>query len=191
MLLPSSGNPFKCHEEFFLYLQPIIPPKRFDIFPSDWGMLRRSRRVLIILETTRSLVFEEKTERVSQDTVMSGQTCFQENLNASRPSEYPPVRGENVKTFRWDHRLQIIQTSSWHLNGFPDGSNIVGSTNNTGEKPTVILYTYINRHAGTLRRSRRVLVFLETSDKEQKPNRNNTVQHPTCMVVIIYCFIGI
>ena len=22
----------------FLYLQPMIPPKRFDIFPPDWGM---------------------------------------------------------------------------------------------------------------------------------------------------------
>ena len=43
MLLPS-GNPFKYHEEV-LYLQPIIPPKRFDIFSPDWGMLRRSRRV--------------------------------------------------------------------------------------------------------------------------------------------------
>ena len=30
MLLPS-GNPFKCHEEV-LYLRPMIPPKRFDIF---------------------------------------------------------------------------------------------------------------------------------------------------------------
>ena len=42
------------------------------------------------------------------------------------------------------------KTSSWHLNGFPDGNNI-GSTGiiNVGEKPTVILYTYINRHAGT------------------------------------------
>ena len=30
MLLPS-GNPFKCHEEV-LYLQPMIPPKRLDIF---------------------------------------------------------------------------------------------------------------------------------------------------------------
>ena len=26
-------------------LQPMIPPKRFDIFPPDWGMLRRSRCV--------------------------------------------------------------------------------------------------------------------------------------------------
>ena len=30
MLLPS-GNPFKYHEEV-LSLQPMIPPKRFDIF---------------------------------------------------------------------------------------------------------------------------------------------------------------
>ena len=47
-------------------------------------------------------------------------------MNASRPSEHPPVRGENVKTFRWDHRLQY-KTFSWHLNEFSDGSN-VGST---------------------------------------------------------------
>ena len=47
MLFPS-GNPFICHEEV-LYLQPLIPPKRFDISPPDWGMLRRSRCVLIFL----------------------------------------------------------------------------------------------------------------------------------------------
>ena len=35
MLFPS-GNPFKCHEEV-LYLQPLIPPKRFDIFSSLTG----------------------------------------------------------------------------------------------------------------------------------------------------------
>ena len=30
------------------------------------------------------------------------------NQNAPRPSEHPPVREKNVKTFRWDqHRLQI------------------------------------------------------------------------------------
>ena len=44
-----SGNPFKCHEEV-LYLQPMIQPKRFDIFlPPNWGMLGRSRCVLIFL----------------------------------------------------------------------------------------------------------------------------------------------
>ena len=35
MLLPS-GNPFKCYEEV-LYLQSMIPPKRFDIFPLTGG----------------------------------------------------------------------------------------------------------------------------------------------------------
>ena len=69
MLLPL-GNPFSCHEDV-LSLQSMIPPKRFDIFhpAPDRGMLRRSRRVPIFLETTRSLVFEEKSERVSQNTV--------------------------------------------------------------------------------------------------------------------------
>ena len=32
---------------------------------------------------------------------------LKKNLNASRTPEHPPVRGKNVKTFRWDHRLQI------------------------------------------------------------------------------------
>ena len=33
--------------------------------------------------------------------------CLKKNQDAPRPSEHPPVRGENVKTFGWDHRLQI------------------------------------------------------------------------------------
>ena len=32
----ASGNLFKCHEEV-LYLQPLISPKRFDIFPPITG----------------------------------------------------------------------------------------------------------------------------------------------------------
>ena len=38
MSLPSR-NSIKCHEEI-LSLQPIIPPKRSDIFHPNWGMLR-------------------------------------------------------------------------------------------------------------------------------------------------------
>ena len=36
-MLLLSGNPFKCHEEVFVFLQPMIPPKRFDIFPPLTG----------------------------------------------------------------------------------------------------------------------------------------------------------
>ena len=72
--------------------------------------------------------------------------CLKKNLNACRPSENPRVKGKNAKTLRWDHRLQS-QISLWHLNGFPYGSNN-GPTVYVGEKPTVILYIYIDRHAG-------------------------------------------
>ena len=34
-------------------------------------------------------------------------TTTKKNQNAPRSSEHPPVRGKTVKTFRWDHRLQI------------------------------------------------------------------------------------
>ena len=64
MLLPS-GNPFKCHEEVS-YLQPMIPPKRFDIFSPRQGdaqkvymrsdfsfdMLYLSSRLIILLMAT-------------------------------------------------------------------------------------------------------------------------------------------
>ena len=35
-MLSASGSLFKCREEV-LYLQPLIPPKRFDIFPPITG----------------------------------------------------------------------------------------------------------------------------------------------------------
>ena len=52
----------------------------------------------------------------------------------------------------------------------------LGQHYNVGEKPTVILYTYINCHAGT-------------PDRHKKQNRNNVVHHHTYMIVIIYCYI--
>ena len=45
---------------------------------------------------------------------------------------------------------------------------------NIGEKPTVILYTYINRHAGT-------------PEKQRKQKHCSISSN---MVVIIYCYIG-
>ena len=49
----------------------------------------------------------------------------------------------------------------------------LGQQYNIGEKPTVILYTYINHHAGTPEKQR----------KKQKQNK-------TWYIVIIYCYIG-
>ena len=83
--------------------------------------------------------------------------CFlKKNQNAPRSSEHPPVRGENVKTFRWDHRLQI-QNLFMAFKRVPLWYTVVtlGQQYNIGEKPTVILYTYINRHAGTPEKQRK------------------------------------
>ena len=43
------GTPSNVMKEDVLHLQPMIPSKRFDIFHTDWGMLRRSRYVQIFL----------------------------------------------------------------------------------------------------------------------------------------------
>ena len=50
----------------------------------------------------------------------------------------------------------------------------LGQLYNIGEKPTVILYTYINRHAGT----------------PEKQRRQNSTSSNNMVVVIIYCYIS-
>ena len=63
-----------------------------------------------------------------------------------------------------------LKTSSWHLNGF---SMVLtsGQQYYVGDKPTVVLYTYINRHAGT-------------PDKHEKQKQCSSTS--SNMVVIIY-----
>ena len=57
-------------------------------------------------------------------------SCLKKNLNAPRPSEHPPVRGKSVKTFLGGIIGCKDETSSWHLNGFPDGSRPSGLVGN-------------------------------------------------------------
>ena len=38
------------------------------------------------------------------------------------------------------------KATTWYLNGFPTGVTL-GQQYNVGEKPTALLYTYINHHA--------------------------------------------
>ena len=55
------------------------------------------------------------------------QVCVK-NQNAPRPSEHPPVRGEKISKRLGGIKGCKYKTSSWHLNGFPDGNNIGSST---------------------------------------------------------------
>ena len=87
MLLPS-GNPFKCHEEV-LSFQPMIPAKRFDIFP-PWGMLRRSRCVQIFLQTYN--LYRERnccmTHIAKATDVFSSHDCI---FHVEQPPERVPT----------------------------------------------------------------------------------------------------
>ena len=98
-----------------------------------------------------------------------------ECYNAPRPSEHPP-QGKNVKTFRLDDIGSKYKTSSsWHLNGFPYyGVVTLGHQYNIGEKPTVILYTYINRHAGTPQKQQKQK---HSSTSSNKHVSNNILLH--------------
>ena len=53
----------------------------------------------------------------------------------------------------------------------------LGQQYNVGEKPPVILYTSINRHA-------------ETPEKQQKQKHSTSTSSNMVVVVIIYCYIG-
>ena len=49
------GDDYEVHRlEVRLKKKKKPPTKRFDIFPPDWGMLRRSRRVQIFLMLLKS-----------------------------------------------------------------------------------------------------------------------------------------
>ena len=118
MLLPS-GNPFKCHEEV-LYLQSMIPSKRFDIFLPDRGMLRRSRCVQIFLETSLTRQCLERRVLICLQTLDC--VLFQEK--SERLLSIPQSGGINVKLFiRLDHRLRI-KTLFMAFKRVPDGGNI-------------------------------------------------------------------
>ena len=44
-------------------------------------------------------VNRENDDRTTASIAVDFSSCLKKNLNASRPSEHPPVRGESVKTF--------------------------------------------------------------------------------------------
>ena len=75
-------------------------------------------------------------------------SCLKKIQNAPRPSEHPPVRGKKCQNVQVGSKAANTKP----LHGIQTGSPMVGPLGqqyNIGEKPTVVLYTYIDRHAGT------------------------------------------
>ena len=68
-----------------------------------------------------------------------------------RPSEHPPVRGGEMSKRLDGIKGCKIQNLFMAFKRVPPSMEItlLGQQYNVGEKPTVILYIYINRDAGT------------------------------------------
>ena len=61
----------------------------------------------ILFDVCNSVGFGvQKAKNGDRGTIVFTAT-LKKNQNAPRPSEHCPARGKHVKTFRWDHRLQI------------------------------------------------------------------------------------
>ena len=52
-------------------------------------------------------------------------SSLKKNQNTPRPSEHPPVKGGEMSKRLGRIKGCKYKTSSWHLNGFPDGNNII------------------------------------------------------------------
>ena len=65
---------------------------------------------------------------------------FKKNLNASKPS------GEKLSKYLGGNIGCRDKNPSWYQKGSPMMVVTLGQQYNVGEKPTVILYTYIKRH---------------------------------------------
>ena len=72
----------------------------------------------------RSVVFFQYIRGFFGDT---RDVFLKKKQNAPRPSEHPPARGGKMSKRLGGIKGCKYKTSSWHLNGFPDGNNI-GST---------------------------------------------------------------
>ena len=78
---------------------PLLRPTGIQIATKSYATLQAMAPTSIkTVHQTSLLHIESSLDRLG---------FLKKNLNASRPSEHPPVRRKNVKTFRWDHRLQI------------------------------------------------------------------------------------
>ena len=69
MLLPS-GNPFKCHEDV-LYLQAMVPPKRFDISLLIGGYSEGLDAFRFFFKKNKTLKFVPSTKKQDKLTFAS------------------------------------------------------------------------------------------------------------------------
>ena len=125
---------FKCHEEVF-YVWPMIPSKRFDIFPPDWGMLRRSRCVQIFLYT----------QRTCQKKIEEGHSIERVWYSASRepfdtlPGSQPCTQTHSIYHTPYSHGFRLLERHSRRRLG----RSWVGPINAAQKRPKLATVTQV------------------------------------------------
>ena len=99
-----------------------------------------------------SFVYAAPVQNVLTETLQTGHQSFpgflKKNQNAPRPSEHPPVMGEKCQNVEVGSKAANTKPLHGILTGSPMKITL-GQQYDVGEKPSVILYIYINRHVGT------------------------------------------
>ena len=72
-------------------------------------------------DSTSEIFFSLSAVRTAASDTPSYFYVLKKNQNAPRPSEHPPVREEKMSKRLGGIKGCKYKTSSWHLNGFPDG----------------------------------------------------------------------
>ena len=91
------GTRLNAMKRFCIYLQPFVPPKRFDIFfPPDWGMLRSSRRVPIFLEIQLYCTGNRTTTICSK----LAQLILRKRHNYADSQAHPPAGSQAYRCLR-------------------------------------------------------------------------------------------
>ena len=92
-------------------------------------------------------------------------------------SHHPPNQREKLSKRLCGNLTCKDKNFSWLLIGFPYGISIGSTLCDVGEKPTVILYTYINRHhdAGTPEKQRQSRYIKTETEAHEEPRYNSAM----------------
>ena len=111
-------------------LQGLIELWSCDRVPRNNGV-EADKCFLVGREVTTTYILYFERIKINKSIFVALSYLFsyflKKNQNAPRRSEHPPVKGGEMSKRLGGIEGCKYKTSSWHLNGFPDGNNI-GST---------------------------------------------------------------
>ena len=113
-MLFASGNLFECHEEA-LYLQPLIPPKRFDLFSSITGGCSEGLGALWFFSKKNKIKLKKphKQQKSSQNTWKKKKKLTKARRNTLNNDKYNNFR--NSKNNTGNIFREIVSVDNYYI----------------------------------------------------------------------------